>query len=51
MVIGGEDLSNNIITLGTCFSMVVYIRTLFHFPLIAGNLTAQATGSHRGIGG
>ena len=51
MLIGGEDSSNNVITLGTCFSMVVYIRTLFHFALIAGNLTAQSTGSHRGIGG
>ena len=51
MLIGGEDISNNVITLGTCFSMVVYIRTLFHFALIWGNLTAQSTGSHRGIGG
>ena len=51
MLIGGEDSSNNVITLGTCFSMVDYIRTLFRFPLIAGNLTAQSTGSHGGIGG
>ena len=35
----------------TCFSMFVYICTFFHFVLIGGNLTAQSTGSHRGIGG
>ena len=31
--------------------MFVYIRTCFRFALIGGNLTAQSTGSHRGIGG
>ena len=31
------------------FLMFVYIRTLFRFVLIGGNLTAQFTGSHRGI--
>ena len=51
MLIGGEDFSNDVITLGTCFSMFVYIRACFHFALIGGNLTAQSTGSHRGIGG
>ena len=45
MLIGGEDISNNVITLGTCFSMVVYIRTLFCFVLIGGNLTTQFTGA------
>ena len=35
----------------TCFPMFVYIRALFRFALIGGNLTAQSTGSHRGIGG
>ena len=40
MLIGGAD-SNDVITLGTCF----------RFALIGGNLTAQSTGSHRGIGG
>ena len=35
----------------TCFSICVYIRTCFRFALIGGNLTAQSTGSHRGIGG
>ena len=51
MLIGQDDISNDIITLGTCFSMFVYIRTHFRFMLIGGNLTAQLTGSHRGIEG
>ena len=29
MLIGGDDISNDVITLGTCFSMFVYIRTHF----------------------
>ena len=40
MLIGGDDISNDVITPGTCFSMFVYIRTHFHFMLIGGNLTA-----------
>ena len=51
MLIGGDDISNDVITLGTCFLMFVYIRTRFRFALIGGNLTAQSTGSHRGIDG
>ena len=51
MLISGDDISNDIITLGTCFSMFVFIRTHFCLALIGGNLTAQSTGSHRGIGG
>ena len=51
MLIGGDDISNDTITLGMCFSMLVYIRTPFPFALIGGNLTAQSTVSHRGIGG
>ena len=51
MLIGGDDISNDVITLGTCFSMFVYIRARFRFSLIGGNLTVQSTGSHRGIGG
>jgi len=51
MLIGGDDISNDVITLGTCFSTFVYIRTSFRFALISGNMTAQSTGSHRGIGG
>ena len=50
MLIGGYDISNDVITLGSCFSMFVYIRTRFCFALIGGDLTAQSTGSHRGIG-
>ena len=49
MLIGGDDISNDVITLGTCFLVFVYIRTRFRFALIGGNLTAQSTGSHRGI--
>ena len=51
MLIGGDDISNDIITLGMCFSMFVYIHAHFCFMLIGRNLTAQSTGSHRGIGG
>ena len=51
MLIGGDDISNDVITLGVRFSILVYIRARFLFALIGGNLTAQSTGSHRGIGG
>ena len=51
MLIGGDDISNDVITLGMCFSMFVYIRARFRFALIGGNLTAQSTGRHGGIGG
>ena len=50
-LIGGDDISNDVIALGTCLSMFVYIRARFRLPLIGGNLTAQSTGSHRGTGG
>ena len=50
-LIGGDDISNEVITLSTWFSMFVYIHTCFCFALISGNLTAQSTGSHREIGG
>ena len=43
MLIGIDDITNNVTTLGTFFSMFVYIRTLFCFVLIGGNLTAQFT--------
>ena len=49
MLIGEDDISNDVITLGTCFSVFVYIRARFRFALIGGNLTAQSTGSHRKI--
>ena len=51
MLIGGNDISNDVITLGTCLSMFVYIRFRFRFSLIGGNLTAQSKASHREIGG
>ena len=51
MLIGRDDISNDIITIGTCFSMFVYIHASFRFVLIGGNMTAQSMGSHRGIGG
>ena len=51
MLIGGDDISYDVITLGTCFSMFVNIRACFRFVLIVGNLTAQSTGNDREIGG
>ena len=48
MLIGGDDISNDVITLGKRFSMFVYIRARFPFALINGNVTVQSTGSHRG---
>ena len=50
MLIGGV-YSNDVITLGTCFSSFVCTSACFRFALIGGNLTAQSTGSHSGIGG
>ena len=51
MLIGRDDISNDVITFGTCFSMFVYIHAHFHFTLFGRNLIAQSMGSHRGIGG
>ena len=51
MLIGRDDISNDVITLGTCFSMSVYILARSCFTLIGGNLIAQLMGSHREIGG
>ena len=48
MLIVGDDISNDVHTLSTCFSMFVYIRTCFCFALIGGKLTAQAMGSATG---
>ena len=50
MLSGGDDISNDVITLGTYFAMFVYIRTRFHFALIHKKLTAQSTGRQGGIG-
>ena len=40
MLIGGDEFRNDVITLGTCFSMFVYIRARFRFALIGENLKA-----------
>ena len=50
MLIGEGDDSNVVISLGTCLSMLVYIRARFRFALIGGNLKAQSSWSHREIG-
>ena len=50
MLIGGDDISNDVITLGKCFSMFVYICPCVCLALIDGNLTAQSMGNPRGIG-
>ena len=47
MLIGRDDISNDISTLGLCLSMFVYILACFYFMLIGGDLTAQLTESHR----
>ena len=51
MLMGGDDISNDVITLGTYFSMFFYIRARFCLLLIGRKLTAQSMGSHRRIGG
>ena len=51
MLIGGDGITNDVITFGTCFSVFVYIRASFRFAPIGGNLTAQSTESQRGTGG
>ena len=48
MLVGESDnISNDGITLGTCFSMFVYISARFRFALSDKYMTAQSTGSHR----
>ena len=34
MLIGGDDISNDVINLGKCFSMFVYIHARFRFAVI-----------------
>ena len=41
MLIGRDDINHDVITLGTCFSLFVYIQACFRFALIGRNLTAQ----------
>ena len=50
MLIGIDDISNDVTTLGMYFSMLVYSRSHFCFTLIGENLTAWSKGSHGGIG-
>ena len=50
MMIGGDDISNDVINLCTCFFNVCF-SSQFRSMLIGRNLTAQSTGSHKGIGG
>ena len=45
MLIGGDDISNDVTTLGVCFH--VFSSDRFRFALIGGYLKAQLTGSHR----
>ena len=45
MLIARDDISDDFITLGTCFSMFVYICVRFSFALIGWNLTPQSTGA------
>ena len=45
MLIGVDDISYDVITLGMCFSMFVYIRGRFRFTLTGGSLTARSTGA------
>ena len=45
MLIGGDDISNDVITHGTCVSMLVYVCARFPFTLIGGNLRPQSTES------
>ena len=44
-------ISNDVTTLGTCFSTFVYIRTRFRSALTDESLTAESKGSHGGSGG
>ena len=37
MLLGEDDKSNDVITLGTCFSMIAYVRSRFRFALIGGH--------------
>ena len=50
MLIGGDDISNDVITLGTFFNVCFHSRS-FSLRAIGGNLTAQTTVIHRGTEG
>ena len=42
MLIGGDDIGNDVITLGTCFSMFVYILA-HYFPLFADSQKSDSS--------
>ena len=46
MLIGGDDISNDVITIGTCFSIffLTLARVRFCFALIGGNLSVDGDG-------
>ena len=44
MLIRGDDISNDVIAQGTCFSMFVYICACFHFAEIWQLSWVGATG-------
>ena len=48
MPIGGGDIGNDVITLGSCFSMFVYIRARFRFALISGKSDTSVDGEPQG---
>ena len=50
MLIGGDEISNDVITLGKCFSMFVYIRARFPFALIEGISQFSRRGATGDIG-
>ena len=50
MLIGRDDIRNDVITLGMCFSMFVYICAHFHFADWHKS-DSSVDESHRGIGG
>ena len=47
MPIGGGDIGNDVITLGSCFSIFVYFRARFRFALISGKSDASVDGNWR----
>ena len=51
MLVGEDDIGNDVITLGTYFSTFVYIPARFRLALIGRNLTVQSRESHGGTGG
>jgi len=48
MLVGGDDISNDVITLGTCFSNVCYTSARFLFALSGGNPDSSVDGEPKG---